>query len=206
VGVAVASLALGLAALGLLGAVSWRRTAPARGGGVPEAEGLSGASALPGAPRRTSPVTFVPAAIGTAWVAGALAGAVPDLLRGRSPPTGTLAIGGIGLGVAVSGVAARVTELHVEPGRFLVRHRLRPAFVTSWDRVARLVPPRWFLGGWAVWLEPGASPAVCRLMPSDLWGHETILSMVIGRAGLSRRGRGWARATSGPADRSDPPT
>lgn len=184
-------LAGGLGWMGALGVASWKRTGSVRRGHFPEGR-------FPDQPAvvRTSWLTFLPASTGGALVAAAGGSVAGDLANGRAPPQGVLALGVIGIAVAVAGIATRVIELEIDEEALVVRYRLRTDFVARWDRVSALSPPRLFLGGWSVKVRPAGPDgpnAVRVLMPSDLWGHEWILEAVAERSGLTyHRGR-WVR-------------
>ena len=52
----------------------------------------------------------------------------------------------------------------------------------DWSRLG------WPVGGWRL----AAGPM---LMPSDLWGQEGVLEVIVARAGLRSAGREWVAAT-----------
>jgi hypothetical protein len=197
--VAVAGLGAGLVVLALLGGVSWRRTGPIRRGELDRGLRGRGGHDVGGSRVPTSIVTWVPAVVGSCWVGGALAGTITTFARGGSPPIDAVLVRAIGLGVAASGVVARVARVQLTPAGLVVEHTGRAPFVASWDRMAALSPPRWFMGAWTLYATPpagpdrGVEPIRCRLMPSDLWGHETVLVSVVREAGLRRLGRTWVR-------------
>ena len=176
----------GVAILAVVGAVSWGRTLPVRHPRGPSVAALE--SSMDG---RTSSLTFVPGLAGLLLGASALLGASSEIIRGRSPPLGWVFVGVAGLLVAVLGLGARVASLHIDDQGLRVEYgRLRP-FSLRWEECVRLAPPRWPMGAWRVSGRVGHRDAACRLMPTDLLGHEFVLGVVAARAGLAFDGRAW---------------
>jgi len=192
---------LGLAAviipvllLTVVGAISWAKTASLR-----HPRGLTVNVHEPPVDAPTSPFTFVPGGAGLFMVASALLGASSEIIRGRGPPAGWDFVGVMGVLVAVLGLGARVASLHIDEHGLRVEFgHLRP-FSLRWEECWLLAPPRWPMGAWRVAGRVGPREIACRLMPTDLLGHEFVLGVVAARAGLEFDGRAWtAPARTGP--------
>ena len=148
---------------------------------------------------RTSLLTFVPGLAGLLLGASALLGASSEIIRGRSPPTGWVFVGVAGVLVAVLGFGARVARLHIDDQGIRVEYGWSRPFSLRWEECLRLAPPRWPMGAWRVSGRVGDHDVACRLMPTDLLGHEFVLGVVAARAGLVFDGGGWtAPVRTGP--------
>jgi hypothetical protein len=105
---------------------------------------------------------------------------------------------GVGLFVAVAGSVARVTGFRLGQKELVVLFAGRPARSVAWSSLLALRPPASPFGGWRL---TDACGARWSLMPSDLFGHEEILELIVVQAGMRFDGRTWIR-TSARAGRS----
>jgi len=148
---------------------------------------------------RTSLLTFVPGLAGLLLGASALLGASSEIIRGRDPPPGWVFVGVAGVLVAVLGLGARVASIQIDEYRLRVEYGWSRPFSLRWEECLRLAPPRWPMGAWRVSGRVGDHDVACRLMPTDLLGHEFVLGVVAARAGLVFDGGGWtAPVRTGP--------
>jgi hypothetical protein len=189
----VAAVLLPVAALAVVGVVSWRRTSALRSGGLlpstpcrARIPGLGGAGL-------TSRTTLIPAASGVALAVAGAAGAGGSALHGRGLPVQAVVVSLVGVAVWSAGFATRVTTLRVHPAGFGITWRLRPPLTIRWQGCCEVRPPRWPLGGWTLRMASGGRAASRMLMSSDLLGREGLLASVVALAGLSFDGRAWTR-------------
>ena len=91
--------------------------------------------------------------------------------------------------VLVSGLAGLVTGLSSLRDGIVVRRAALGDRKARWERVQRVIPPRWPLGAWRILGEGRA----ISLMPSDLLGAEAALAELVRGAGLRFDGRTWRR-------------
>jgi hypothetical protein len=170
-----------------VGLVSWRRTRPLRQGSIPQARDPPGCASF-----SSSRTTLLAAVAGISAAAWGGAAAV-DMRLFQAVP-----LIGLGLFVAIAGSVARVTGFHLDQERLDVLFAGRPARSVAWSSLLALKPPASPFGGWRVTDGYGMRST---LMPSDLFGHEEILGLIVVRARLRFDGRSWIR-TSARADRS----
>jgi hypothetical protein len=162
-----------------VGAVSWRRTGSLRRGSIPVGRGP------PGASFSSSKTTFLAALAGisaAAWGGGAAADRRLIL---------AVLLMVLGLFVAVAGSTARVIGFRLEQENLVVLFAARPSRSIPWSSLLALRPPAGPLGGWRL---TGAHGIRSTLMPSDLFGHEELLALIVVRARLTFDGRKWIRA------------
>jgi hypothetical protein len=94
---------------------------------------------------------------------------------------GGRAVAALGGGfVAVSGFAARVTEVTATRVGLRIRYRARRSLEVRWGSMLALVPPRWPGGCWRL----VATSCSRSLMASDVVGLEGVLREVVRNAGL----------------------
>jgi hypothetical protein len=164
------------ASLVAIGFVSWRRTGSLRRGIVPRARDPTARISFSSS--RTTRLAALAGMAALAWgatVAGANAIQAVPLIAG----------GGV---VALSGFAARVTEIRAGHERLVILFARRRPFVAPWSDVQGLCPPGTPIGGWRVTTGGGSRTT---LMPSDLFGHEELLPLIVRRTGLRFDGRAW---------------
>ena len=129
--------------------------------------------------------TFLPSLAGMAAVAWGVGGI------GRNRPQ-ALALMSAGLFIAFAGLIARVTGVRADRQSVVVTKARRRPFRARWPELRALTPPANPLGGWRL-------EDVCgnrtTLMPSDLWGHEGFLRLIVLRADLRFDGRRWSGGT-----------
>jgi len=148
---------------------------------------------------RTSPFALVPGFAGVLLALSALIGASPHFVGGRGPPAGWVALAAAGAVVAALGFGGRVVHIRADDQGLRVEYRLRRPFELPWEDCTLLAPPQWPMGAWRVAGRVGHRGVACRLMPTDLLGHEFVLGLVVARAGLVFDGRAWtAPARTGP--------
>ncbi len=140
---------------------------------------------------RTSPLTLLPGVAGVLMVASAPVGMISEITRGRGPPAGWVALGVAGALVAVLGFGARVVRIQVDGHGLRVEYGVMRTLDLFWEDCSRLASPRWPIGAWRVCGRVGQREVACRLMPTDLLGHEFVLGVVAARAGLVFDGRAW---------------
>lgn len=173
-------LVAGLVAIDL---VSWQRTRPVRLGtassGAVEAESPS---------FRSSRSTQLAALAGLAASTWGATGA-------RSVATALPIVAG-GLFIAVAGSVARVTMIRVGQDELVVFYAGRPPRATRWTEIRGLRPPGTPVAAWRLTADGRKGPT---LMPSDLFGHEEVLALIVDRSGLSFDGREWIRDEGEPA-------
>jgi hypothetical protein len=92
--------------------------------------------------------------------------------------------------VAVTGWWARVTGVSANGFGFTIHYRRSRDFSMPWDHCLALRPPRIPPVGWRVVGSRGSRT----LMPSDLWGCEGLLGVLVEHAGLRFDGRAWRRS------------
>jgi hypothetical protein len=96
----------------------------------------------------------------------------------------------VGLLVTALGLATRVTSLETSADGVRIRYALRHPFSALWGDVRGLHPPSSIVGAWALSAIRGGCRRTCRLMASDLLGHEEFLDRVVAGASLRfERGR-----------------
>ena len=105
---------------------------------------------------------------------------------------------GVGLFVAIAGSVARVTGFHLDQERLVVFFAGRPARSVAWSSLLALGPPASPFGGWRLTDARGTSST---LMPSDVFGHEEILELIVVHGAMRFDGRTWKR-TPEASDRS----
>jgi hypothetical protein len=96
--------------------------------------------------------------------------------------------------VAITGSVARVTGFHLGQEKLVVLFAGRPARSVAWSSLLALRPPASPFGGWRL---TDARGTRWSLMPSDLFGHEEILELIVVRARLRFDGRAWIRSRPG---------
>jgi hypothetical protein len=182
----LAFLLLVSALLGV-GTVSWRRTRALRQGSIPQARDPPGCASF-----SSSRTTLLAALAGMSSAAWGGAAAVDGRLLEAVP------LIGVGLFIAIAGSVARVTGFHLDEERLVVLFAGRLARSVAWSSILALRPPASPFGGWKVTDARGARST---LMPSDVFGHEEILELIVVQAGMRFDGRTWKR-TPVAADRS----
>lgn len=168
-------LVAGLLAVDL---VSWKRTASIRRSTIPHWADTPKAGSF-----RTSRTTLFAALAGVAAAAWGVAAAE----RGG---IGSLVLVACGTFISVAGLVARVTEVRVGDDAFVVLFAGRSPFHARWAEILRLNPPGTPVGGWRLFAAGGKGTT---LMPSDLFGHEEFLALIVDRSDLWFDGRGWVR-------------
>jgi hypothetical protein len=181
--------ALGIAGLAAVGLVSWARTRPLRTGHPP----VPGTLRADGdGTRPTSRATLLAGAAGMALaitgLVALLPGAPPVPFLGSSRLPAVLVVTGGGF-VALTGLVWRVTSLATTPEDLSVGYAWRRPARIAWSGVERLRPPATPLGGWRIL----GQARHLTLMPSDMFGHEEVLGLLVRRAGLRFDGRAWVR-------------
>jgi hypothetical protein len=172
-----------VAGLVLVGVLGWIRTGATRRGTVPKGRGP------PETACSTSRATYLAALAGVAAMAwGAVA-------VGENRIEGTVLFAA-GLFIAVAGWAARVTGFRADGRGVVILFARRPRFRVSCSELSTLRAPAAPLGGWRLGDIRGAKTT---LMPSDLFGHEQLLEMIIARSDLRFDGRTWRRQARGSA-------
>jgi hypothetical protein len=163
----------GLVATGLL---SWFRTGAIRHGTIPRVRD-------PPTEVRcsSSGATFMAALAGMAALAWGVA-----LAEGNGIEAAALIAAG--LFIAVAGTVARVSAFRADEDGFAIRFARRPSFGAQWSELRALKPPATPMGGWKLIDVREQAPT---LMPSDLLGHEELLSLIVVRSGLRFDGRMW---------------
>jgi hypothetical protein len=169
----------------VVGEISWARTAWLR---RPHELTIAVERAID---TRTSPFTLVPGFAGVLMGASGLIGASAAVIGGRGPPAGWVVLAAAGALVAALGFGARVVRIYVADHGVTVGYGLRRPFDLRWEECSLLAPPRWPMGAWRVSGKVGHHDVACRLMPTDLLGHEFVLGVVAARAGLVFDGRAW---------------
>jgi hypothetical protein len=187
VDVSLGTVIAAYAGLAAVGTLSWRRTRP-----LPRPNPHGIARLGRGPPPVSSPPAFASTSR-TTYLAGAAGLAVMALgmaVTATGHVRGAVAVATAGAFVAVAGFRSRVAGLGVGTEGLLIRYAHRPAIMLPWTELVRLSGPRTPLGGWRL---DGTAGRVT-LMPSDLLGHEWLVTVAIERAQLSRDGRrGWRR-------------
>ncbi len=144
---------------------------------------------------RTSALTVLPAVAGaTLGLAGGASLAWPR--AGRSPVVYVCIVAGIL--VTEVAIRKRVTSIELGPGAMTVLYARSPPSRLPWSGLRALRPARWPLGGWR-FVSNGHE---LTLMPTDLWGLELVLELVILTAGLRFDGRAWVQGEPGQLRRS----
>jgi hypothetical protein len=90
--------------------------------------------------------------------------------------------------VGIAGSIARVTRIRFGNDHLEILFAVRRSFIASWSDIRSLRPPGTPLGGWRLTMACGAQTT---LMPSDLFGHEELLGLIVRGAGLRFDGRAW---------------
>lgn len=166
-----------------VGVVSWRRTRTLRRGSIPQARDPPGCASFSSS--RTTLLAGWAVISATLW--GGAAGV--DLRLFEAVP-----LIGVGLFVAIAGSVARVTGFRLGQEELVVLFAGRPARSVAWSSLLGLKPPASPFGGWRL---TDASGARWSLMPSDLFGHEEILELIVVQAQLRFDGRAWIRSRPG---------
>jgi hypothetical protein len=181
---AVGGFFLVVAALLAVDFVSWLRTRPLRRGAITQACDPPGNTSLV-----SSRTTLLATLAGMAAMAsgGVVATASGGVAEGGPSFIG-IPLVAVGLFIAVAGSVARVTGFRARDDGLVVVFARRPPFRAPWAEVLSLKPPASPLGGWRV---ADARGARSTLMPSDLFGHEDLLVLIVRRAGLRFDGRLW---------------
>jgi hypothetical protein len=173
-----------------VGLVSWRRTRTLRRGSIPQARDPPASASFSSS--RTTLLAALAGICAAAW-GGAIAlrggGAALDLRLFQAVP-----LIGIGLFVGISGSVARVTGFRLGQEKLVVHFAGRPARSVDWSSLVGLRPPATPFGGWSL---TDARGSTWSLMPSDLFGHEEILELIVVRARLTFDGRAWIRSRQG---------
>jgi hypothetical protein len=136
----------------------------------------------------SSRATFLPSVAGLAAASWGLALVQPA--KGLAFVL-ALVLVAAGTFIVVAGLVARVTRVRADRDGLVVTLARRPPFRASWDELQALVPPATPLGGWRLVGRCGKGPS---LMPSDVWGHEDVLELILVRTALRSDGRGWSRS------------
>jgi hypothetical protein len=177
-----------------VGAVSWRRTRALRQGSIRQARDPPGCASF-----SSSKTTFLAALAGiSAAVWGGAIGVWGDASAVDLRLLEAASLIGVGLFVAIAGAVARVTGFHLDHERLLVFFAGRPARSVAWSSLLALRPPASPFGGWRLTDARGTRST---LMPSDVFGHEEVLELIVVQAGMRFDGRTWKR-TQVVADRS----
>ena len=154
------------AALVAIGVASWSRTAGLRRGRLPAPARLP-------PPRPSSFVTRLPSVLGaTLFLAGLAPGESAAAQRGV-----LLAFGAF---VLWTGVLGRVTFVDANPLGLVIGYPRRAPFWLPWSDCIGLRPPRTPVGAWRI----DGRAIRRRLMPSDLWRREALLSAIVVAADL----------------------
>jgi hypothetical protein len=90
--------------------------------------------------------------------------------------------------IAVAGSVARVTGIRVTDDALVISFAARPPLLRRWTDICGLWPPATPVGGWRVTVAGGRGAT---LMPSDLFGHEEVLALIVRRGRLRFDGRKW---------------
>jgi hypothetical protein len=166
-----------------VGVVSWRRTRTLRRGSIPRAQDPPGCASF-----SSSKTTRLAALAGVSASVWGGAAAV-DLRVVEAVP-----LIGVGLFVAITGSVARVTGFRLGQKELVVLFAGRPARSVAWSSLLALRPSATPFGGWRLTFACGARWS---LMPSDLFGHEEILKLIVVQGRLRFDGRAWIRSRPG---------
>ncbi|MGH2556019.1 MAG: hypothetical protein ACRDHO_09935 [Actinomycetota bacterium] len=163
---------------------SWTRTAAIRRGTIrPERDGPGSQAVAVAGSSRTTMLAAAAGMAGTAWGAvGAGSGAIE-----------ALAMVAAGTSIAIAGSVARVTGIRVRDDALIILFAARPAFRARWTDICGLRPPCTPVGGWQLSVTGGTRAT---LMPSDLFGHEEVLALIVRRGRLRFDGRRWVERSA----------
>jgi hypothetical protein len=190
----MATFLLVTAVLVALDLVSWFRTAPLRrGANLVARDPPSGPFSF-----SSSRATFLPSVAGLAAASWGLARIRPA--KGLAFVL-ALVLVAAGTFIAIAGLVARVTRVHADGDGLVVTLARRPPFRASWGQLQGLVPPTTPPGGWRL---VGGGGKGQTLMPSDVWGHEDVLELILVRTALRFDGRGWFRSGQEATTRVNP--
>jgi hypothetical protein len=175
----VGSFFLIVAGLVTMGLLSWFRTGAIRHGTIARARDPPGEVRC-----SSSRATFLAALAGVAALAWGAMAAEGNWIEGA-------ALMAAGLFIVVAGSVARVSAFRADDHGFVILFARRPSFVAPWSELRTLKPPATPLGGWRLMdvREQGRT-----LMPSDLFGHDELLGLIVLRSGLRFDGRLWTQA------------
>jgi hypothetical protein len=165
-------------ALGVVDALSWKRTHRIRAGGLP-----SQAAPSPTTFRRASSTTFLASGCGFTLLLTAITH--DGGLRWPAVP-----LAAVGLLVVVTGWVWRVSGYDSRPNYLVIRCAAAAPWTMAWRDCRELRPPRCFLTGWRMTSSRGGRRS---LMPSDVFGNEWVLDAIVQLGGLSFDGRTWVR-------------